>query len=247
MEVSMINYILKPNTLERAGQPATGFHAQTVQSEERTTADCILIMAGIKGGATAGEAAQWLDVMRRALISELARGCNVNVKGFFTAGVNLKGNFPFNDSPLDPAVNTLHPSVSFSRDIFRAIEHSPVRRVTDAASGIYIESVYDVASGAENSTLTPGMVLQLHGRKIKLAGDDPSVGVSFIDANDGHTLVPKAAVSRNGDRRIDLVIPLLPAGVYRVKVTTMHSSSKALLAAPRDYTYPVDLTVDVTP
>jgi hypothetical protein len=244
----MINYILKPNTLKAPGANApTGFHAQTVQSEERTTADFIRVMADTKGGATEGEAAQWLDVVRRTLISELARGCNVNLKGFFNANVNIKGPFPASDSSFDPARNTLHVGMSVSRAITKELKDSPTHHVSEASSGIFIGHVQDAASGTEDSILTPGMVCRVRGSKIKLAGDDPTVGVAFLGAEGETTLIAPTAVSRNGDRQIDFVIPNLSPGAYRVRVTTMFAGSAKQLTSPRSYTFPTPLTVGTAP
>ncbi|GHT93049.1 hypothetical protein FACS1894140_5860 [Spirochaetia bacterium] len=240
----MINYILKPNTLKAPGADApTGFHAQTVQSEERHTADFIRIMADIKGGATEGEAAQWLDVVRRTLISELARGSNVSLKGFFNANVNIKGPFPASDSSFDPARNKLHVGISVSRAITKEIKDSATRHVSEASSGIFIGHVQDAASNTEDSILTPGMVCRVRGSKIKIAGDNPAVGVAFLDADGEATLIAPTAISRNGVNEIDFVIPNLSPGAYRVRVTTMYAGSGTLLASPRTCMFPTPLTV----
>ncbi|GHU02563.1 hypothetical protein FACS1894147_04710 [Spirochaetia bacterium] len=240
----MIDYILKPNTLKAPGAPApTGFHAQTVQSEERTTADFISIMADTKGGATKGEAAQWLDVVRRTLISELARGSNVNLKGLFSANVNIKGPFPASDSSFDPARNKLHVGISVSRAITKEIKDSATRHVSEASSGIFIGHVQDAASGTEDSVLTPGMVCRVRGSKIKIAGDAPTVGVAFLGAGGEETLIARTAISHNGVNEIDFVIPNLAHGAYRVRVTTMYAGSGIQLASPRSYTFPAPLTV----
>jgi hypothetical protein len=202
------------------------------------------MMIAAKGGGTEGEAANWLDVVVRTFILELSQGRSVNIKGFVTANVNIKGTFPYPDSSFDPLANKLRVSISPSRAITNAIKDSPVNRVSDASSGLYIEHVHDVASDTTDSVLTPGMVLKIYGSKMKIAGDAPNVGVAFIDAEGAETLVPMTAVSRNGDREIDLVLPSLSAGAYTVQVTTMSSGSSGThLVAARSFTFPTVLTV----
>jgi hypothetical protein len=102
----MIDYILKPNTLSHGGVPASGYHAQTVQGENRTTADFIRTMVNLRGGVTEGEAAMWLDLVIRAFFFEVSQGRDVNLQGFLSACVNIKGSFPNADSTFDPGVNS---------------------------------------------------------------------------------------------------------------------------------------------
>ncbi|GHV77489.1 hypothetical protein AGMMS49942_23100 [Spirochaetia bacterium] len=96
----MIDIILKPNTV---GENPRGFHAVTVQGENRTTADFIKTMTSIRGGVTEGECAQWIDLVIRTFFFELSQGRSVNIKGFINANVHVKGDFPASDSPFDPA------------------------------------------------------------------------------------------------------------------------------------------------
>jgi hypothetical protein len=239
----MINYIVKPKPIAPGSEVAGGYVAQTVQSEDRTIADFVRTMTSLRGGVTEGEAAQWLDLVIRSFIFELSQGRAVNIKGFINAHVEIRGSLPNAEATFDPARNSLHVSVTVSRDVTRAIAGSPTGRVSDAASGIYIEHVHDAASNTDDSTLTPGMVLKIFGSKIKLAGDAPTVGVTFLDADGEPIQVAPAAISHNTDREIDLVTPNLSPGTYLVRVTTMYSGSTRLLAATRSYTFPTVLTV----
>jgi hypothetical protein len=236
----MIDYILVPNTV---GENPTGFHAVTVQTENRTTEDFIRLMAELKGGATEGEAAQWFDVIQRAMTEEFRRGGNLNLKGFVHGKVDILGIFSNPDSNFDPAKNKLHAVISFSSTFMKKISGAATRRVSDASSGLYIEHVHDVASNTNDSILTPGFVLEIFGSKMKLAGNAPNVGVSFLDADNEPIDVANAAISHNGEKRIDIVIPNLAAGTYHVRVTTMYSTSGTLLKEARSYTFPTELTV----
>jgi hypothetical protein len=231
----MVNFTLQPNTLSHNGELPTGYHAMTVQSENRTTADFIRMMMATKGSGTAGEAEQWLDVFVRTFILELSQGRNVNIKGFINAGVSIKGTFPDYESGYDPERNSVSPNVYFSRDIFRAVANSPTNRVSEAASGIFIGNVLDIGSGARDSALTPGNVLKIFGSKIKVVGTASAVGVYFIDVDGEATEVPGNAISRNTAKELNVVVPNLPSGTYQVKVTTQYSNGKTLLAEPRSY------------
>jgi hypothetical protein len=239
----MIKYILLPNTLPVGGEAPTGYHAQTVQSENRTKADFIRMMVAAKGGSSEGEAALWLDIVIRTVILELSQGRNVNIPGFINASVGLKGTFPDYESVFDPERNSLKANVYFSREITRALEHSAVSRVSEASSGMFIGNVFDVATGESDSALTPGNVLKIIGQKIKIAGDAPGVGVSFVNSVNEVYDVPVNTVCRNTARELYLVVPPLPAGLYKVKVTTQFGGNAKLLLEPRAFRYDVPLTV----
>ncbi|WP_148285377.1 DUF4469 domain-containing protein, partial [Flavobacterium sp. B17] len=51
-----------------------------------------------------------------------------------------------------------------------------------AESSAVILQVTDVKSGSVNDLLTPGRNLKILGSKIKVTGEDPSVGIYFVDA-----------------------------------------------------------------
>jgi hypothetical protein len=237
----MIDIILKPNTV---GENPTGFHAQTVQSENRTTGDFIKTMTSIRGGVTEGECAQWLDLVVRSFIFELTQGRSINIKGFVNANVYVKGEFPSTDSPFDPTRNKIHGGINFSRAINKVLAGSPVRRVSDAASGLYIEHIHDIASGTEDRTLTPNMGVRVRGSKMKLVGSASTVGVFIEDEAGGSTQVAAAAIIRNGPTEIEFICPNLLPGRYRIWITTMYSgNSDAFLKDARSYIFPTILTV----
>jgi hypothetical protein len=236
----MINVILKPNTV---GENPTGFHALTVQGENRTTADFIRTMMSIRGGVTEGECALWIDLVKRAFVFELSQGRIVNIDGFISANVHIQGDFPRSDSSFDPTRNTVHGSINFSRVINKILAASPVHHVSDAASGLYIEHIHDIASGTEDRVLTPGMGIRIRGNKMKIAGDDPAVGITIINAAGGSVMVDAAAIMRNGPREIEFICPSLPPGTYRLQVTTMYAGGNGLLKEPRSYIFPVFLTI----
>jgi hypothetical protein len=236
----MIDYILLPNTV---GENPTGYHAQVVQTEQRTGDDFINTMMKLRGGLTRGEAEQILDLIRRAVIDESSMGNNIIIPGLCNLLPAIRGNFATPESAFDSTVNSIHLTVTASRALTKAIAGSPTRRVPAENSGMFIEHVRDVASNTIDNLLTPGYVLQLHGSKFKIAGPGATNGIAFLDADNDPIDVPPAAVSRNGDKQIDFVIPNLSPGVYHIRIITEYAGSSKLLAAPRTYIFPVDLTV----
>jgi hypothetical protein len=246
----MVEYILVPNTIAAGGEAPKGYHALTVRNGGRTTEDFIKAMMSLRGGVTRGEAEAALDLVRRAVVSELPRG-GVNIKGFLRAWIAVQGPVPDAGAGLDPAANRLRAVVRFSREVQEAIAGSRTRRVSNAASGLYVAHVHDVASNTDDRLLTPGMAIEIYGGKMKLKGDDAAVGAYFLDAADEAAegvKVPAAAIIRNGDKEIDLVVPPLPPGAYLLRVATQNSGSRdSLRKTPRSYTFPHVLYVGEAP
>jgi hypothetical protein len=236
----VIQFILSANKL---GQNPTGFHAVTLQSENRTSADFIKTMTSLRGGSTEGECAMWLDLVVRTFIFELQQGNNVVIDGFINARITIKGSFPDAESPFDSARNTITVTITPATKVKKAVIGSPVQHITDAGSGIYITHVLDMGSATDNSALTPGNVLKIFGSKIKIEGNLPGVGITFINAEGDLTPVPANALSRNTAKELNLVVPILPPGTYHVEVTTQYSGSQPGLTEPRSYLFASVLTI----
>jgi hypothetical protein len=225
------------------GEPPTGYHAMTVQGENRTNEDLINTMSRLKGGSTKAECRQALAQVVEAMNFEFALGNTIIIKGLLNAKVDIKGTFPYADSSFDPQRNTLHASVSLSREIQKAIQGATVIRVSDAASGIYIEHVRDVFTDTEDSGLTSGMVLKIFGNKIKVAGDHPTVGVYFVDSDGVEIPVPFGAISHNGDKEVDVVTPMLSEGEYTLRIKTQNAGGSSLHPDVKVCDFNVVLTV----
>ncbi len=239
----MIDYILRQNTLAASGGEPVGYHAQTVQTNFRTRSDFLNTMMTLRGGITRGEAEAALELVSRAFIAELRDGGNVSLPELFSAKIDIQGVFPEADSAFDPAANSLHVGIRAGAAVRRAISGTPTHRVSDSASGLYIEHARDTGSGTTDDLLTPGMVLQILGTKLKIVGERDAVGVFFVGEDGAETPAAEHALSRNGEKQLDVVVPALASGEWHVKVVTKYSGSATPRNTPRSYTFPIPLSV----
>jgi len=100
-----------------------------------------------------------------------------------------------------------------------------------------------VKSGSVNDLLTPGRNLKIVGSKIKVARDDPSVGIYFVEtATQGRTKVEQSDIVTNNPSELMVVIPALAAGTYNLEVITQFTQG-ALLKEVR--TAPLDKVLTV--
>jgi hypothetical protein len=104
--------------------------------------------------------------------------------------------------------------------------------------------VVDVKTGTVNDKLTPGRDVKIAGAKLKIAGDDPSVGLYFVPAGDPSGAPVKVDPTDfvvNNPSDLIAVIPALAAGAWRVRIITQYGSGKAL-KNPHTFIFDKDLT-----
>jgi hypothetical protein len=108
-----------------------------------------------------------------------------------------------------------------------------------AQSGLFINSLTDVTTGEVNARLTPGGGVNLTGVKIKITGDAPGVGLYLTEINTGTvTEIPATSIPVNDPSKITFIVPPdLPAGDYRLSITTQFLPNVTLLKEPRTYVF----------
>ena len=92
----------------------------------------------------------------------------------------------------------------------------------------------------------PGKNIRLTGRNIKIAGTDPTVGVTFISVENPDTtvFVSLEDITVNEPKQLIFVLPTeVTDGLWRVKVTTQYGSNGYTVATPRSYELPTPLAV----
>jgi hypothetical protein len=117
------------------------------------------------------------------------------------------------------------------------------KKLPGVVSGVIISSVTDVKTGSQNSLLTPGRNIKVSGSKLKIAGDDPTVGLFFApEAGGAPVPVDASDLVINRPAELIAVIPNLAPGVYRLRLVTQYSGSN-LLKHPHTVTFDKPLTV----
>jgi hypothetical protein len=175
-----------------------------------------------------------LDILKGIAVEEVANGASVQFGlGFFS--LDVKGVFIGDHAAWDPALHSLHVKTATSVELRQAIKNIHVNMRGMASIGTIINAVKDVASGEENTRLTPGGGLNVTGNKIKIAGENPANGIRIINQADGtETIVPPTAILVNDPKKLSFIIPAdLYAGDYKLSITTQYSGGANLLKEPR--------------
>jgi hypothetical protein len=117
------------------------------------------------------------------------------------------------------------------------------KKLPGVVSGVIIAAVTDVKTGSQNNLLTPGRNIKVAGAKLKIAGEDPAVGL-FFEPEAGGAPVPvdPSDMVVNHPTELIAVIPNLAPGTYRLKIVTQYSSGK-MLKSPHTVVFDKPLTV----
>lgn len=95
---------------------------------------------------------------------------------------------------------------------------------------MYIAGSEDAATRAGNGSCTPGRNYVLNGRMLKIAGSDPSVGITLTSQSG--SLIKLTAV--NNPSQLIILLPAdLTAGTYELGVTTQYAGGGKTLKTPR--------------
>ncbi|MDR1340294.1 MAG: DUF4469 domain-containing protein [Prevotellaceae bacterium] len=106
-----------------------------------------------------------------------------------------------------------------------------------------ITQVTDMKTGNVNNRLTPGRNLKIAGYKIKIAGDNASNGIYFVNqATFERVWIDDTDIVANNPSELIVVIPALAAGTYLLEVTTQYTPD-TLLKESRATTFDKTLTV----
>lgn len=219
------------------------FIARTV-SERSLNVKQICETAVRRGGADVSAPAMEhaVELFLKEMAYQLCDGYSVNT-GYFTANTQIRGVFNSATETYDSKKHSILFQFNQGEKLRAEIPGIEVSILGVAESAAIILEVKDVRSGTVNDLLTPGKNLRVKGSKIKVSGNDPSVGVFFIDtASQSRIPVETSDIVMNNPSELIVVIPDLPAGTYRIEVVTQHSSGK-LLNEPRTATLDKLLTV----
>jgi hypothetical protein len=160
--------------------------------------------------------------------------------------LGVKGVFIGDHAAWNVAEDSLYLQAAPTLETRRAISGIAVEVRGMARSGIYVNTLTDVASDEVNTRITPGGAVNLAGIKIKIVGD-PSTGAGLFltEINSGATeQIPSTSIAVNDPSKITFIVPsgLLP-GDYRLSIVTQFTTGISMLKEPRTYVFDQILAV----
>jgi hypothetical protein len=235
-----IKAILIPNLLTEAPDD---FYAKVI-SERTLNIDDICDSAVGRGNAPTTKEAMKINVelFLKEMSYQLKDGYSVNT-GYFTATPYIKGVFKSIKDKFDSMRHSLYFLFSQGEILRKEAAEVEVEITGVGEAGILIVEVVDVKTGSVNNRITPNRNLRIKGNKLKLAGENPDVGVYFVNEATGE-LIKVDEIVDNKPSELMIIVPQLEAGLYLIQVTTQFSSASILLKEPRSVIFDKTLIVE---
>jgi hypothetical protein len=216
-----------------------------VISERTLNVKEICNVAVTRGGAqTTAEAMEHnVNLFLKEMAYQLSDGYSVNT-GYFTANTLIRGVF----NSLNETFNTDKHAILYQfnqGDMLRkGLSSIAVEMKGLGDSSITINEVQDIKTGSVNDLLTPNRNLRIKGFKLKLAGENPAVGVYFVNQATGERIkVEPSDIANNNPAELMIIIPILVAGTYSLEVTSQFAGGGFNLKEPRTSAFDKILTV----
>jgi len=155
---------------------------------------------------------------------QLADGFSANL-GLFSVRPNIGGVFHSEKEAHD---HKAHPIT------FRFQSLKPLKELRDnieviiegvADVGAYIDLFTDYDEKSENTLYGPGHQFGLHGHKVKLAGNDPGVGLYFVPVDDPSKAVKVTRIAENTGTKITGIAPQTGHTQNRLEIRTQYAGS----------------------
>lgn len=236
-----VKAILYPNLLT---ENPNDFSAKVITERTLNTRE-ICNSAVSRGGAAASAESMehHVNLFLKEMAYQLSDGYSVNT-GYFTAGTLIKGVF---NSPTENFNVDKHAILyQFNQgDLLRKELPGISVEITGVGdSSISITEVLDVKTGSVNDLLTPNRNLKIKGYKLKLAGENSTVGVYFVNQTTAERIqVDAVDVVTNNPSELVIVTPALAVGTYNLEVVSQFSGNATPLREPRTSTFEKSLTV----
>jgi hypothetical protein len=215
-------------------------------SEQSLSIRQVCKMTRQRGGSdiTASAMEHAVELFLREMAYNMCDGYSVNLKWFFAAPC-FKGTFDSIDDNYDPVRHKLMFEFHQSLRMRREMEHIHVEIVGQASVGPQIYMVTGKRTGSVDRLLTPSRNAVIKGRRIKITGSDPSVGIRFHSQDDPtavYTVSPEDIID-NKPSELMIVTPDLPSGYYKLEIATQYAR-RQLLKEPRSVMFCTMLQVN---
>ncbi len=188
-----------------------------------------------------------LELKRETVIDVVTR-FNRKTAEMVTGGYNVSNGLvhirpvirgAFYNKTWNPEVNSLVASISPGADLRNAIAGTEVMILGEQPDMIEILSLTDSVTGNTDGTLTKGRNAEIKGSYLKIAGDNPSCGITFTNiATKDVVKLEIADIVLNEPSRLLILVPAtLTPGEYELSITTQFTGGNKFLKDPRSASF----------
>lgn len=178
------------------------------------------------------------------MTSFIEDGKKVNT-GYFSAQANVKGSFNSLGDMYDNERHKVEVVFSTGTIIRRRAKGLGAEVLKVDNSTHCIGTVIDAQTKVQVDKLIENKLLVIKGKKLKIVGNDPSVGLYLVHSESGKELhFPAPALYENSNATLKFLVPDLQPGSYKLKICTQYAGNTTPLTKPCTFTYLRDLYVD---
>jgi hypothetical protein len=249
----MLDYFLELNLLTNDNPDDMSAHTANVISHNQTDIIDRILKTG--AGLTRSDVISVLEAEKEVIYDLLAEGGAVTTE-LFNAFPSIQGVFTGAEDSFDHKRHRVKIHLSEGIGLRAVEERVKAKKIAPLQTGARIIAVTDIKTGSVNRLLTPGKNLRISGSKIKVTGDDPSVGVYFTlagaDVRADAAAIPALApgvkidetdIVENKPSEVMVLIPALGPGDYYVKIVTQFTGSAKASKSLHTAIFDIPLTV----
>ena len=138
-------------------------------------------------------------------------------------GYSISGVFDTEDDNFNPDKHKLHVNLNGGKLVNEIKHQIPLKKVIAPSVGTTINTFKDITTQTINTTITPSGIFELNGFRLRIAGDQPEVGLYLVAENGTETQINY--IAQNSHRKIIGQLPALASGVYRIRIKTQATSN----------------------
>ncbi len=184
-----------------------------------------------------------VNLFLKEMAYRLCDGFSINA-GYFTAQTIIKGVFNSANETFNPEKHSLLFDFQQGSLLRKELSNVEVDILGVADASLFIAQVLDVKTGSVNDVLTPNRNLKISGSKLKIAGDNETNGVYFVNQEtQERAKVDASDIVVNNPSELIVVIPEITMGTYKVEITTQYSSGNGTLKEARTAAFERVLTI----
>lgn len=167
-----------------------------------------------------------INLEQRTVKRLVLTGHRVNM-GLYSASAQFSG--VINKSAWDPNRNSIFVQFTQGADMREAINATKVNIIGTKGATMYIAGGFDMATEKDGFVATAGRNFTITGAMLKVAGTDPSVGITLTDSKGVVTKITKDMFGANDPSKLTFLIPAgLADGEYELTVTSQHATGRLL-------------------
>lgn len=185
-----------------------------------------------------------LEILSRLAEEKILEGCSVTF-GLSHYSTVVNGLFEGDDDRWDADRHSLGLRITPKATLRDQLPTVEVKILGPATTGPVINTITDHASGTVNQQLTPGGVVNIDGKRLKIVGDAPEVGLSLINTTTSdELLLAPGTIFQNTRSQLGILLPTgISPGTYNFKVSTQYSRSHGFKKTVSTYIFHVNLQI----